>query len=178
MDVTTILTRALSGIGKDTIYSSPGKMPSFASNVWPQRAHNDCSGFVSWCLRFSESRKVDHPLYKRVNGGWFETTAIYRDGIESTGYFRQLDSGEPGALLVYPDYIGADGKSHDGHIGIVIDASGKGVKGVNQVVHCSLGNYMHSKDAIQISDPQPWLVHINSSQRQRCAPSSAQPLSR
>jgi hypothetical protein len=109
MNVAVVLSRALSGVGKKTIYKSPGRMPSFASAAWPQGALNDCSGFVSWCLRFSESRKVDHPLYRRVNGGWFETTAIYQDGLESTGYFQKIDSPEPGALLVYPDYRDAGG---------------------------------------------------------------------
>lgn len=162
MNVSTILARALSGVSKGTVYASPGKMPSFSANAWPQGVKNDCSGFASWCLRFSESRKVDHPLYKSVNGGWFETTAIHRDGVESTGYFRQLESAEPGALLVYPDYIGSDGKSHDGHIGIVVDASGKGIQGVKKIVHCSLGNYKKTQDAIQVTDAQPWLAKKNS----------------
>ncbi len=162
MNVSTALARAQSGLGKTTTYASPGKMPSFAANTWPQGAANDCSGFVSWVLRFSQSRKVDHPLYRKVNGGWFETTAIHRDGMEATGFFQRIDTAEPGALLVYPDYVGKDGKSHDGHIGIVLEASGKGIAGVKKVIHCSLGNFKTHRDAIQITDAKPWLAHKES----------------
>lgn len=163
MNVSTVISRAHSGLEKTTVYASPGKMPSFAANTWPQGARNDCSGYVSWVLRFSESRKVDHPLYKKVNGGWFETSAIYRDGVESTGYFQQLDVAVPGSLLVYPDYKGTDGKNHDGHIGIVLETTGaNGVAGVKKIIHCSLGNYRTSGDAIQITDPKPWLAHKES----------------
>lgn len=162
MDVKTIVNRALSGVGKGTKYESPGKMPSFAAASWPPDARNDCSGFVDWCLRFSESRKVDHPLYRKINGGWFETTAIYADGKEATGFFRPLDAPEVGALLVYPDYRGADGKMHDGHIGVVVEASGNGVSGATQVAHCSLRNYVKHGDAVQLTGPDPWLAHSES----------------
>ena len=87
MNADTIITRALSGIGKKTIYSSPGKMPSLAASEWPMNAENDCSGFLCWAFRFSKNRKVDHPLYKKVNGGYFETTGIHADGLHSTGFF-------------------------------------------------------------------------------------------
>lgn len=156
MDVSTLLARANSGLQNGTIYSSPGKMPSFAASTWPNNAKNDCSGFVSWCLRFSESRKVNHPLYIKVNGGWFDTEAIHRDGMEPTGYFRRLDRAQPGAFLVYPDYKGNDGKRHDGHIGIVAEVNGDGVAGVSRVIHCSLGNFKATGDAIQVTGPDAW----------------------
>ncbi len=162
MDVSTVIARALSGLDKKTRYSSPGKMPSFAATTWPEGRKNDCSGFVSWVFRFSESRKVNHPLYKKVNGGWFETKAIYQDGLETTGFFKQLDTAMPGALLVYPDYEGLDGKTHDGHIGIVLEANDKGVSGVTKIIHCSAGNDRTTGDAIQITDAKPWLAHKES----------------
>lgn len=84
MDVNTLLTRAASGLGKKTKYKSPGRMPPFAASTWSANIEADCSGFVDWCLRFSQSRKVDHPLYKRVNGGWFETTAIHLYRIQKS----------------------------------------------------------------------------------------------
>jgi hypothetical protein len=157
MDASVVLSRAFSGMGKKTVYKSPGKMPPFAAVSWPAAAQNDCSGFVSWCLRFSQSRKVDHPLYRRVNGGWFETTAIYQDGIESTGYFHRIDDARPGALLVYPDYGDTAGDRHDGHVGIVVEAPGTGIKGVTKVIHCSLGNFKRNHDAIDVTDASPWL---------------------
>lgn len=162
MDVSTLILRASSALGRNTVYDSPGKMPSFSASSWPANARNDCSGFVSWSLRFSENRKVDHPLYRKINGGWFETTAIYADGMQSTGYFDKMDSAVRGSLLVYPDYVGSDGRTHDGHIGIVLEASGKGIAGVTRVIHCSAGNYAKFKDAVQITGPDAWLAKKNS----------------
>ena len=168
MDVNTTVTRAKSGLGKGTEYKSPGKMPKFASPTWPQNAKNDCSGFVYWSVRFPsnppESRQVDHPFYKKINGGWFETTAIYADGNASVGYFTKLDNPVVGAMLVYPDYVGADGKSHDGHIGIItkVKANAKGIAGVSSVIHCSLGAWKSKHDAVQETDPSIWLNHKGS----------------
>ena len=157
MNVETLITRALSAIDKTTRYESPGVMPAFAANSWPAAAKNDCSGFVNWCLRFSQNRKVDHPLYHKVNGGWFETSAIHADGISTVGFFTQIQQVKPGALVVYPDFVGQDGKNHDGHIGIVLEGSGSGVEGINKIIHCSFGNWKATGDAIQITDPQVWL---------------------
>jgi hypothetical protein len=162
MNVETLIARARSGVGKRTKYESPGKLPPFGASSWTQGAKNDCSGFVDWCLRFSPSRQVDHPLYKRVNGGWFETTAIYADGLEAVGYFKRLDEAKPGAMLVYPDYIGNDGKSHDGHIGIVLEAHKAGVQGVKSVIHCSWGQWKSTGDAVQITGPEAWKSHKES----------------
>lgn len=156
MNVSTVVARATSGVGKSTAYASPGRMPSLDAATWPGKARTDCSGFVAWCLRMGVNRRVDHPFYRKVNGGWFETTAVHADGLASVGYFSKIDAARPGALLVYPDYIGADGARHDGHMGIVIDANGPGVEGVNHVVHCSLSASEHMHDAIQVTDAGPW----------------------
>jgi hypothetical protein len=143
-------------------------MPSFAANEWPEDGSNDCSGFVYWCLRFpsrpAESRKVDHPLYRKVNGGWFETTGVYADGRMATGYFSQIKRPAVGALLVYPDYVGKDGRKHDGHIGIITEVADKtkGIAGVGRVVHCSLGGWKRQKDAIQETPPTIWTGHDGS----------------
>lgn len=162
MNTDTIIARALSGVGKKTIYSSPGKMPALAASEWPMNAANDCSGFLCWVLRFSKNRKIDHPLYKKVNGGYFETTGIHADGLHSTGFFTKIDDPIPGALLVYPDYKDVSGKRRDGHIGLVVESSGPGVSGAIKVVHCSLGNYRTKKDAIQVTGPDAWLKHSSS----------------
>lgn len=161
MNVSILIERALSGLGKKTTYKSPGKMPSFNLSAWPKNAENDCSGFVDWCLQFSPNRKVDHPLYKKINGGWFETSAIHADGLSSVGYFSKLDIPKPGAMLVYPDYTNISG-NHDGHIGIVLETSGSGVGGVTKIVHCSLGASVKLGDAVQVTDSQIWQSHSNS----------------
>lgn len=152
MDINTAIARALSGVGKGTRYESPGRMPSFDGSAWPTNARCDCSGFVDWCLRLFPARRVDHPLYRRVNGGWFETTAIHADGHHSTGFFTRLSEARPGALLVYPDHRGSEG-----HVGLVLEAAGPGVQGVTRVVHCSLGNWRSKKDAIQVTEPDAWI---------------------
>ncbi|QDZ07270.1 hypothetical protein FPZ24_07085 [Sphingomonas panacisoli] len=167
MDVTTVLARASSGLGKHTVYKSPGHMPHFAATSFPDHGELDCSGFVYWCIRFAsnppESRMVDHPLYKKINGGWFETTAIHADGLTGTGYFHKV---EPvvGAFLVYPDYRGADGKRHDGHIGIIteIDPTKTGIARVTKIIHCSLGGWTQQHDAIQETGPDHWLKQASS----------------
>lgn len=156
MQVSTFITRAMSGIDKKTSYKSPGKMPSFDASSWPERAKCDCSGFVDWCLRFSPNRKVDHPLYLKTNGGWFETTAIHADGLATVGYFSRIENAKPGAMLVYPDYVGPDKTKHDGHIGIVLEVNGKGVSGVTRIIHCSLGAFNKKGDAIEVTDSSIW----------------------
>lgn len=162
MDVQTVLARAASGLGKHTVYASPGNMPAFSATTLPGQGQLDCSGFVYWAIRFPstppQSRIVDHPLYKKINGGWFETTAIHADGLKDTGYFKQV---EPmvGAFLVYPDYRGSDGKMHDGHIGIItaIDPLRSGIARVTRIIHCSLGGWRDHNDAVQETGPDHWL---------------------
>jgi len=41
-----------------------------------------------WC--FGVSRKLDNPYYKSLNGGWFETSAIYRDALSPFGFFEKM----------------------------------------------------------------------------------------
>jgi hypothetical protein len=65
-------------------------------------------------------------------------------------------------LLVYPDYVGKDGQSRDGHVGIVLEANGAGVAGVTKIIHCSLGAYRAHGDDVQITGPAPWLAHASS----------------
>lgn len=163
MNVDTLLTRAYSGLKKNTKYKSPGVMPPFAASVWTPNIKADCSGFVDWCLRFSPTRKVNHPLYIKVNGGWFETSGIWNDGMKDTGFFSRTKAPRIGGMLVYPDYRGSDGKMHDGHIGIICKVNGKdGVAGVDEIIHCSLGSSNNLGDAIQITKPTPWLNHSDS----------------
>ncbi|MBX9883387.1 MAG: hypothetical protein K2X68_00270 [Novosphingobium sp.] len=167
MDSKSALLRAMTALGKKTVYKSPGHVPSFAASTFPANADLDCSGFVYWCIRFPssppESRIVNHPLYKKINGGWFETSAIHADGLAETGFFRKV---EPvvGAFLVYPDYLGGDGKMHDGHIGMVtaIDPTQSGIARVTRIIHCSLGGWQKKGDAVQETAPGPWLAHAKS----------------
>lgn len=156
MDTATLIARARSGLGKKTQYKSPGVSPPLGAASWPASgAACDCTGFLAWVLRIS--RKVDHPLYVRVNGGWFETTAIFEDGRQASGYFEPLTKPRPGAFLVYGDYRGSDGQMHDGHIGLVTDANGKpGAAGATQVVHCSFGGWKRHGDAIRETDSAIW----------------------
>jgi len=147
----TVIARAMSAVDSDTVYAMSNKVnPPLSAEAWFDTGmRTDCSSFVAWCLR--RSSKVTHPLYVKQNGGWFETSAVYKDGLHQTGFFSAVDTARPGSLLVYPD---KDGKQ--GHIGIVIAAQGIGVKGVSKVVHCSNGNFKKTGKAIAATGPQAW----------------------
>lgn len=163
MKAETIISRARSALGKKTRYDSPGVSPDLMASSWPESgARIDCSGFVAWCLR--RPRVVDHPFYKKTNGGWFETSGIYADGLASVGYFAELDKPRPGAMLVYPDYKSASGKNREGHIGIVTEVApqGSGITAVLKVIHCSAGGWKKSKDAVQETTPVAWLANPKS----------------
>ncbi|WP_370307293.1 CHAP domain-containing protein [Sinimarinibacterium flocculans] len=161
MDAATAVNRALSALGKGTKYKSPGKMPPLEASSWPAGAKNDCSGFCCWVLRFSPDRKIKHPLYEEVNGGYFETTGLWTDGMKDTGYFSALDNPRPGAILVYPDYKDSTGKMRDGHMGVVVEVNpkAKGIAAVTRIVHCSS---LNKGDAIQATDPKRWLARKES----------------
>jgi hypothetical protein len=90
----------------------------------------DCSGFVAWCL--GESRKTANPFYAAFNGGWLETTGIYRDGQTGEGLFTKVLSPEAGDILVWPD---AGGKQ--GHIGVITNVNGTKA---TRIIHCSRSN--------------------------------------
>lgn len=157
MHVDTLISRAKSGLNKHTRYQSPGTTPPLDAVTWPPSgAKIDCSGFMAWCLRVS--RKVNHPKYIQINGGWFETTAIHADVANSWGFFEQLSIPRVGAFLVYPDHDG-----HDGHIGVVTSVKGgSGINGVSSIIHCSLGAWNTHQDAIMETPPTPFLHQANS----------------
>ncbi|WP_150287186.1 CHAP domain-containing protein [Rhabdaerophilum calidifontis] len=157
MDASTLLSRARSALGKRTRYQSPGVTPPLQAATWPESgARCDCSGFLAWCLRIS--RRVDHPKYVAVNGGWFETTGIHADVNNSWGFFEKLAQPQPGSFLVYPDQNG-----HDGHIGLVSEVKpGSGIDGVAKVIHCSLGGWNQHGDAIRETDAAIWRARPDS----------------
>jgi cell wall-associated NlpC family hydrolase len=151
-----VIARATSAADTETPYVSPGKSPPLQAARWPDSWTGiDCSGFVAWCFRMS--RRVTHPLYVKTNGGWFETTALHRDGMDVSGLFRPLERARPGSLLVYPD---RDGK--DGHVGLVMEADGPGIAGVRAIVHCSAGNHRRTGRAIRTTDATPWVARNDS----------------
>ncbi len=111
---------------------------------------------MAWCLRIS--RKVEHPKYHAINGGWFETTAIHADVINSWGYFEQLERPVIGAFLVYPDKNG-----HDGHIGLVTGVNGdNGIHGVTDVIHSSSSGWKKHGDAIRETNADIWKARPDS----------------
>lgn len=150
----TVVDRALSAVDSDTAYTLEDKInPKLAAEHWPPSGmRTDCSSFVAWCLRLSS--KVPHPLYVKVNGGWFETRTVYEDGLRETGFFSKATQAQPGSLLVYGDH---DGKQ--GHMGIVVRADGPGIAGVREVVHCSRGNFNKNGRAIQRTDAAVWMAN-------------------
>lgn len=157
MDVGTLIARAQSGLEKKTRFSSPGVTPPLSAVSWPSSgARCDCSGFLAWCLRIS--RKIEHPKYDAINGGWFETTAIHADVLGNWGYFEQMLTPDVGGFVVYPDKDG-----HDGHIGVITAVNGaKGVSGIDKVIHCSNGGWVNHGDAIRETTPTPWAARDDS----------------
>ncbi len=140
MDVDQFIVRAISAVNRGTRYGLGKGGMNPASGLPSSGGKCDCTGFVSWTLRMS--RKTDHPFYVSQNGGWIETTAVWKDLGTSVGFFEPLNATKPGCILVYPDYI-SNGNHHEGHIAIVVSAQ-------NEVVHCSVSNDAHG-DAIQVT---------------------------
>ncbi|HEX4847461.1 MAG TPA: CHAP domain-containing protein [Novosphingobium sp.] len=134
MDVDAAISRALSAVGQGIRYKL-GKGGMKPGSPTPAAAGQcDCTGFVSWC--FGMSRHTPDAFYVAFNGGWIETTAVWTDIGRSVGIFEQLDKPRRGAVVVFPDALGAQG-----HIGILTSAS--------KVIHCSKGNDTRTGDAIQ-----------------------------
>ena len=121
---------------------------------WNHQMQCDCSGFVSWCL--GVSRKTDNPWYAKFNGGWFETSAITRDALSQFGVFTEVAryDAEPGDVLVWGDKGGAQG-----HVGIV--------SGPTTIIHCSMGNFRKTPDAIR--EPDMAIFDANGAIAARCA---------
>jgi len=151
MTVAALLRRARSAIGRKIKYrlGAGGIDPNSPT---PANANNacDCSGFVCWCLGIS--RKTDHPLYVRLNGGWINTDAIVSDAHHPTGLFFKLDKPRIGCLYVFPSK--PPGRPY-GHVGIV---SGVSKGKVTKVIHCSAGNWRRYGDAIWETPPTVFQV--------------------
>jgi hypothetical protein len=140
-----VVERARSVIGMKCKYAL-GKGGFYPENPvpWNSRKECDCTGFAAWV--YGVSRKTDNPWYVKQNGGWFETSAIYRDATCEYGFVEQvLGDPQPGDLIVYPDSGG-----EQGHIGIVSRVE-EGA--VIAVVHCSSSSYRREGDAIQETPP-------------------------
>jgi cell wall-associated NlpC family hydrolase len=134
MKVDELLKRARSALGKKVKYrlGAGGIDPNSPTPASVDNAC-DCSGFVCWCLGIS--RKTDHPLYVRFNGGWINTDAIVHDANQPTGFFRKIDEPKVGCLVVFPS---KKPRRPYGHVGIVTEVrEGK----VTKVIHCSSGNF-------------------------------------
>lgn len=130
------VARAAKAIGTGTAYDLHEGMPGKACS---------CSRFIAWV--FGLPVKIDQPLYRRWNGGWFETTAIVRDAQTDLGLFTEAPAGDCqiGDLLVWPDSV-----HKQGHVGLVSQVeNGHPTK----VIHCSRGNWRRTGDAIQETDP-------------------------
>jgi hypothetical protein len=145
MKVAELVARARGAHGIPTRYSlgAGGIDPSSPTPANVSRAC-DCSGFVCWALGIS--RKTDHPLYKKFNGGWINTDAMVVDGNEPSGFFSPVVAVTPGSIIVYPSVAGL---VPVGHVGIVTSISAEG--GI-RVIHCSKGNDRRGGDAIDETD--------------------------
>ena len=133
-----VVERARTALGKKTEYKlgKGGYKPGLTTPAPAGKC--DCTGFLAWA--FGISRELDNPYYKQLNGGWFETSAIYKDIQSPYGIFGQLDKPQVGAVAVYGDSGG-----HEGHIGLITEVkNGK----VQKVIHCSSSAWKKDGDAI------------------------------
>ena len=140
-DVAQFLEKARSASGHQIKYQlGEGGMTPNAILPGNRSRGCDCSGYVCWCIRLG--RQTNHVLYTRFNGGWINTDAIVHDANSTTGFFTRLDKPKIGGIIVYPSKRPS---IRYGHVGIIT-----GVRNnmVTKVIHCSLGNYRQSGDAI------------------------------
>ena len=141
-----ILARARSQMGRRVEYliGHGGSFPNLKS-VGPRC---DCSGFVAWCV--GSPRRVPDTI------GWIETSRIVKDTMGDRRLFVPAYHPEPGDLVVYGDWVDRTGKRRQGHVGILsevpVDQVAPDWWARLKVVHCSLGNYRRTKDAIQETD--------------------------
>lgn len=142
-----LVVRARSMVGQGCHYKlGCGGGAGVPAVPWDHNHNCDCSGFVAWCL--GVDRHTTHPYYKAMNGGWLETTAIFRDCADAFGMFDGVEwaAARPGMIVVYGDRTDAGGLHHQGHIGIV---SAVDETGPTQAIHCSSGNFKATGDAIR-----------------------------
>lgn len=152
-----VLARAKSALGRRTTYvmgaggRNPGaELPSMRVVHEEGMVDGcDCSGFVAWCLGVDRYLPAWMPHYE--NGDWFETTAVFRDARAPWGFVADVpwQAAQIADVLVWGDRKGTDGKHHQGHIGLVSEVDDKGPL---SVIHCSLGEYRKTGDAIAETD--------------------------
>jgi cell wall-associated NlpC family hydrolase len=136
-----VVARARSATGKGTVYSlgEGGREPAL-----PTPGHRcDCSGFAAWCVGVDRYLPNDDLKNLMPGEAWFETSTLARDARSPFGFVAEVPwlAALPGDLLVYPDRSG-----HQGHVGVVATVDHAGPL---SVVHCSLGNFHHTNDAIR-----------------------------
>lgn len=145
-----VVARARSALGRNTRYLlGAGGMNPAREEPANLLGECDCSGFVAWVL--GVKRHTDNPWYVSQNGGWLETSAIFRDCATTFGFFDGVEwkDSQPGDLLVWGDRHDQEGKHHEGHVGIVSEVDPEGPR---MVIHCSSGNMRATGDAIQETD--------------------------
>lgn len=153
MNADEFIQRALRAADRGAVYEL-GRGGTDPSSPAPgdSKKRCDCSGFLAWALGLG--RKTDHPLYRKLNGGWIETSAIVTDAQTSTGFFAPLGAIKRGAILVYPDYVEQGGKHRSGHCAIVVEA-GSDLPST-KIVHCASTN-RGSTGAIAVTDGRRFL---------------------
>lgn len=145
MTAKDVVTRVRRLVGTGRYRLGAGGMDPMASTPFNLRGESDCSGMACWAL--GVSRKTDHPLYVRFNGGWINTDAMVNDLHSNSGFFEETPGPVLGGIVVY-----GGRKGRIGHVGI-ISALEPGVL----VIHCSAGNYRSTGAAVQETDESVFL---------------------
>jgi hypothetical protein len=144
MTVNDVVARARSAVGQGCSYHlGAGGMRPNDPAPWNAHLQCDCSGVAMWCLGLS-----------RFDGEtWFETTRIVYDALNENLVFARVPwlHARPSDLLVYGDLHG-----HQGHVGVVTEATLGPETFPLLVAHCSSGNWRHTNDAIRETGPEIW----------------------
>lgn len=155
------IARARSAVGHKCGYQlGAGGMHPEADFPWGRADFpdplSDCTGALAWF--FGVPRKTDNPFYVEFDGGWVSSEAIFRDCATPFGFFDGLGwtEAQPGDVLVFGNRT-SNGITHHGHVGLVATASKSGPL---SVVHCSLGNWRKTGDAIQETGPDVWAINM------------------
>lgn len=102
--------------GKACIYQmGAGNSRAGAATPWDGQPACDCSALADWCAGIDK--------HGPASPAWQNTDALVNDGLQAlkVDLWHQLPAPVRGCLIVYGGHVGADGKRHAGHVGVVVD---------------------------------------------------------
>lgn len=147
--MSTPLERARSQIGKLRYVLGKGGRDPEAKSPGDATAACDCSGFVCWALGFDRHQ----PGFAGYD--WVSTDSMVAMVCRpDNGWFVEVQTPEPGDLVVYPSIYAKGKRVRVGHVGMV--SGGSLPYESLRVIHCSAGNQRRTGKAVQETPATPW----------------------